>query len=91
MSKVINMGKLQMVRDGRLIEGHPVGLDKIIIGDVRERSWVSEGQTYNSQNTDGTVLFDRAEIIEHRPWFILVYESGKRYIGQAKRRYLIHC
>ena len=36
------MGTLKMVRDGRLVEGHPIGLDKIILGDLREKTWTSE-------------------------------------------------
>lgn len=71
------MGILKMPIDGQLVEGHPIGIDKIILGDLRERTWVSEGQTYTNKNTDGTLLFDRTEP-RHRPWFILVYESGRR-------------
>ena len=63
--------------NGQLIEGHPIGIDKIILGDLRERTWISEGQTYTSKNNEGTILYDRAEN-QHRPWFVLVYESGRR-------------
>lgn len=68
---------LKMNRDGQLIEGHPIGIDKIILGDLRERTWISNGEIYINKNTDGTILYDRTES-RHRPWFILVYESGRR-------------
>ena len=71
------MGTLKMPIDGHLIEGHPIGVEKVILGDLRERTWESNGQTYINKNTDGTVLYDRTEPT-HRPWFILIYESGKR-------------
>lgn len=73
------MGILKMPLDGQLIEGHPIGIDKIIAGDLRERTWEADGQTYNYKNNDGTILYDRTEP-RHRPWFILVYESGDRVI-----------
>ena len=66
-----------MVKDGRLIEGHPIGIDKIILGDLREKTWVSEGQVYTNKKTDGEILYNRTEK-RNRPWFILVYESGRR-------------
>lgn len=71
------MGILKMNRDGQLIEGHPIGIDKIILGDLRERTWISNGEIYINKNTDGTILYDRTEN-RYRPWFILVYESGRR-------------
>ena len=61
----------------RLIEGHPIGIRKIIQGDLREKTWVVEGQTHTAQRTDGTLLYDSQEN-RHRPWFILDYESGDR-------------
>ena len=73
------MNMLKMLRDGELIEGHPIGISKIITGDLRERTWVSEGETHVNKNTDGEVLYDRTKV-PHRPWFILVYESGKRCV-----------
>lgn len=68
------------ISDGtkRLIEGHPIGVSKIIQGDLRERTWESEGQTYTSKQEDGMLLYDSTEK-RHRPWFVLVYESGRRY------------
>ena len=71
------MGILKMQKDDKLIEGHPISVDKIILGDLREKTWVSNGQTYINKNTDGTILYDRTESRD-RPWFILVYESGRR-------------
>lgn len=65
--------------DGQLVEGHPVGIDKIIIGDLRERTWTADGQTYINKNEDGEVLYDRSEP-RHRPWFVLCYESGRRCV-----------
>lgn len=62
-----------------LMEGHPIGIDKIIQGDLRTKTWESDGVTYTSQRTDGKLLYDRREE-RNRPWFILAYESGKRYI-----------
>jgi hypothetical protein len=37
------MGTLKMPIDGQLVEGHPIGIDKIILGDLRERTWESNG------------------------------------------------
>ena len=73
------MSTLTMPVNGELMEGHPVGIDKIIIGDLRERTWTSDGQTYVNKNEDGMVLYDRTES-KHRPWFVLVYESGRRVV-----------
>lgn len=73
------MGILKMPYNGRLIEGHPIGISKILTGDLREREWVSEGETHEMKNTDGTILYDRTEV-QHRPWFVLVYESGRRCV-----------
>ena len=73
------MGILKMPVNGQLVEGHPIGISKIITGDLREKTWISDGQIYTSKNTDGAVLYDRSEP-RHRPWFILVYESGKRVV-----------
>ena len=63
--------------EGHLVEGHPIGISKIILGDLRERSQIVNGEIYTHKNTDGTILYDRTES-SHRPWFILVYESGRR-------------
>lgn len=71
------MGQLKMPYNGELIEGHPIGIDKIILGDLREKTWVSDGETYTIKYTDGTLLYDRNEK-RHRPWFLLTYESGDR-------------
>ena len=73
------MGTIKMLLNDELIEGHPIGLDKVILGDLREKTWVSDGETFVNKKTDGTVLYDRTEP-RHRPWFILVYESGKRVV-----------
>ena len=73
------MGTIRMFLNDELIEGHPIGLDKVILGDLREKTWESDGETFVNKNTDGTVLYDRTEP-RHRPWFILVYESGKRVV-----------
>ena len=72
-------GILKMPVNGELMEGHPIGLDKIILGDRRKRTWESNGQTYVNENTEGTILYDCTDHIE-RPWFILVYESGRRVV-----------
>ena len=61
-----------------LIEGHPLGVKKIIQGDLRERTWDVNGVTHTHQNTDGILLYDLSQKRE-RPWFVLAYESGKRY------------
>ena len=74
------MGMLKMPLNGKLIEGHPVGMEKIIVGDVREKTWIVDGETHTYKNTDGAVIYDRAELIP-RPWFVLVYESGRRVIN----------
>ena len=73
------MGMLKMPVNGQLIEGHPIGLDKIILGDRRRKEWESNGQTYVNQNSEGAILYDREDHID-RPWFILVYESGRRVV-----------
>lgn len=71
------MGQLKMPYNGELIEGHPIGIDKIILGDLREKEWVVDNETHINKYTDGTILYDRTEK-KQRPWFILVYESGQR-------------
>ena len=71
------MGQLKMPYNGELIEGHPIGIDKIILGDLREKEQVVDNETYINKYTDGTILYDRTEK-KQRPWFILVYESGQR-------------
>ena len=71
------MGQLKMPYNGELIEGHPIGIDKIILGDLREKEWVVDNETDINKYTDGTILYDRTEK-KQRPWFILVYESGQR-------------
>lgn len=73
------MGTIKMLHDGKLIEGHPIGISKIIKGNLQKKTWASDGETHTIENTDGEVLYDRTEV-KHRPWFILVYESGKRCI-----------
>ena len=76
------MGTTLMMPKGtdtrELIEGHPIGIRKIIQGDLRTISWEADGQTYTNQHSDGTLLYDSQEN-RHRPWFVLVYESGRRY------------
>ena len=74
------MGILKMPIDGQLVEGHPIGIDKIILGDQRERTIEINGEASSTTLGDGTILYDRAEP-RHRPWFILVYESGRRVIN----------
>lgn len=71
------MGQLKIPYNGKLIEGHPIGIDKIILGDLREKEWVVDNETHTNKYTDGTILYDRTEK-KQRPWFILVYESGQR-------------
>ena len=73
------MGILKMPLNGQLVEGHPIGLDKIILGDQRERTIKINGETSTTIIGDGMVLYDRTEP-KNRPWFILVYESGRRVI-----------
>ena len=64
---------------GGLIEGHPLGVSKIIQGDLRKISWVVDGITHYAQKTDGKLLYDRHQQANH-PWFILNYESGRRIV-----------
>ena len=71
------MSVLKMNKNDQLIEGHPIGIDKIILGDLRERTWIADGQVYTIKNNEGTILYDRTEK-RNRPWFVLVYESGRR-------------
>ena len=71
------MGQLKMPYNGELIEGYPIGIDKIILGDLREKTGISDGETYAIKHTDGILLYDRNEK-RHRPWFLLAYESGAR-------------
>lgn len=73
------MGILKIPYEGKLIEGHPIGISKILTGDLREQTWISNGETHIIKNTNGEVLYDRTEP-RHRPWFILVYESGRRCV-----------
>lgn len=73
------MNSLKMNLDGRLIEGHPVGISKIIQGDLREKTWIVDDEIHVHKNTDGKILYDRTESA-HRPWFVLVYESGRRCV-----------
>lgn len=77
MSKVLNVPV--DVETKRLMEGHPLGVNKIIQGDLREVSWVVDGVTHTSQRTDGKLLYDRSDT-KPRPWFVLAYESGNRVI-----------
>jgi len=38
------MNTLEMLfADEKLVEGHPIGIDKIIIGDLREKTWTEDG------------------------------------------------
>ena len=74
------MGTLKMHYNGELIEGHPIGVDKVIMGDLREREWDVDGEIHHIQNNEGTILYDRSEKEQLRPWFILVYESGRRCV-----------
>ena len=34
------MGQLKIPYNGKLIEGYPIGIDKIILGDLREKKWL---------------------------------------------------
>lgn len=72
--------KLTMPKgEGRdLIEGHPLGIRKIIQGDLREISWEVDGQTYTQSHTDGELLYDSTDK-RYRSWFLLAFESGARY------------
>lgn len=74
------MGQLKMPHNGELIEGHPIGIDKIILGDLREKEWVVDGEIHHIQNKEGTILYNRTEKEQSRPWFVLVYESGRRCV-----------
>lgn len=60
-----------------LIEGHPLGIRKIIQGDLREKTWVADGQTYTVKQEEGILLYDSQHV---RPgtWFLLEYNSGQR-------------
>ena len=78
MGTILTMPRGEGTRE--LIEGHPIGINKIIQGDLRERTWEADGMTYSSINSDGTLLYDSQEK-RYRPWFVLVYESGDRYIN----------
>jgi len=73
------MGILKMLHDGKLIEGHPIGISKIIKGDLRKREWTSDEDIHILENSDGEVLYDRTKTPK-RPWFVLVYESGRRRV-----------
>lgn len=73
------MGTLKMFHDGKLIEGHPIGIDKIIKGDLQKKEWLSEDGIHTIENNNGEILYDRTKTPK-RPWFILVYESGRRVI-----------
>ena len=77
MGTTLKMPKGENTRE--LIEAHPLGVDKIIQGDLRTKTWEVNGQTYTSQKTDGTLLYDSQEK-RHRPWFLLAFESGARYV-----------
>lgn len=65
--------------DKTLTEGHPVLISKVIQGDLRTKSWTVDGVPYSSQNNDGTLLYDKSDIRD-RPWFVLIYESGRRIV-----------
>ena len=71
------MGQLKIPYNGKLIEGYPIGIDKIILGDLREKKMVINGENSINNHAEGTLLYDRTEK-KHQPWFILVYESGRR-------------
>ena len=71
------MGVLKMQTNGHLTEGHPIGISKIVLGDLREKTYIVDDQIHTNKHTDGTVLYNRTDPL-HRPWFILVYESGRR-------------
>jgi len=70
---------LMMPLDKRLIEGHPNRIDKIIQGDLREKTWETDGKIYTYKYEDGILLYDRKEP-QQRPWFLIFYESGRRII-----------
>lgn len=77
MSKVLNVPL--DVETKQLIEGHPIGVSKIIQGDLRERVVNIEGAETVIKSTDGKLLYDRHDPLP-RPWFVLVYESGDRIV-----------
>lgn len=79
MGTTLSMVKGDNTRD--LIEGHPIGIRKIIQGDLRTRTVIVNGETKEISvgSGDGILLYDSMEV-KHRPWFVLVYESGSRVI-----------
>ena len=38
------MGALKMQVNGHLVEGHPIGVSKIVLGDLRERTYMVDDQ-----------------------------------------------
>ena len=80
MSEQVQVRMLTMpTGEGKtLIEGHPLNVRKIIQGDLREKTWEVNGETYTSARTDGTLLYDSTDK-RYRPWFLLAFESGRRY------------
>lgn len=66
-----------MVKNDKLIEGHPIGVNKIIQGNLQTKTRIINGETQIYQMNNGQLLWDSQEK-RNRPWFILVYESGER-------------
>ena len=77
MTKVLNIPV--DVETKQLIEGHPIGVSKIIQGDLRERVVNIDGVETTLKHTDGRLLYDRHDP-KPRPWFVLDYESGDRIV-----------
>ena len=64
--------------NGTLTEGHPIGVQKIILGDLRQQEYIdNEGNKQTIQRSSGTVLYDLAEK-RNRPWFVLCLDTGSR-------------
>lgn len=62
-----------------LIEGHPLGVSKIIKGDLRTINYEVDGVVHSVHKTDGTLLYDKLEK-HNRSWFVLAFESGDRIV-----------
>ena len=61
---------------------HPIGLQEVIVGDLREREHPVTHEIVQLKGTGQSVyrLNDRLE----NPWFIVAYESGDRVIHSNK-------
>ena len=79
MGTTLSMVKGDNTRE--LIEGHPIGIRKIIQGDLRTKTISVNGEDLQIPvgAHDGILLYDSAEL-KHRSWFVLVYESGNRVV-----------